>query len=221
MNNIIVDNNKLCEDNLYIYQDIKSVDVLGNSTLNINTNIKELNIIVRKNATLTVNYFSIIDKLDSKITIACEDNANVTFNHSFITKDTYNLNLLTDFLGNNAYLCENIHGINDKGTSNITADGYVKNSKNNNELLENIRLININGGKGVSIPNMLISTSKVIANHMVTISSVPSDEIFYLMAKGIDLESARNLICNGHLTKIITDDKLLIKIKEILKMEVR
>lgn len=221
MNNIIVDNNKLCDDNLYIYQDIKCVEVLGKSTININTNITKLNIIVRKDAGLVVNYFNIIDKLESKITITCEDNASVTFNHSFITKDTYNLSLITDFLGNNAYLCENIHGINDGGVSNISADGYVKNSKNDNELLENIRLININGGKGVSIPNMLISTSKVIANHMVTISSVPSDEIFYLMGKGIDLISARNLICNGHLTKIITDDKLLIKIKEILKMEVR
>ena len=88
-------------------------------------------------------------------------------------------------------------------------------------MLENIRLININGGKGVSIPNMLISTSKVIANHMVTISSVPNDEIFYLTAKGINYDDAKSLICNGHLTKIITDDKLLIKIKEILKMEVR
>lgn len=221
MNNIIVDNNKLCDDNLYIYQDIKSVEVLGTSTLNINANITDLKIIIRKGASLVVNYFNIIDKLDSKITITCEDNANVTLNHSFITKDTYNLILITDFLGNNAYLCENVHGINDNGTSNITADGYVKNSKNDNELLENIRLININGGKGVSVPNMLISTSKVIANHMVTISSVPNDEIFYLTAKGINYNDARNLICNGHLTKIITDNKLLIKIKEILKMEVR
>ena len=40
MNNIIVDNNKLCDDNLYIYQDIKSVEVLGTSTLNINANIR-------------------------------------------------------------------------------------------------------------------------------------------------------------------------------------
>ena len=188
MNNIIVDNNKLCDDNLYIYQDIKSVEVLGTSTININASITDLNIIIRKGASLIV---------------------------------TYNLSLITDFLGNNAYICENIHGINDKGTSNITADGYVKNSKNDNELLENIRLININGGKGVSIPNMLISTSKVIANHMVTISSVPNDEIFYLTAKGINYDDAKALICNGHLTKIITDDKLLIKIKEILKMEVR
>ena len=69
MNNIIVDNNKLCDDNLYIYQDIKSVEVLGTSTLNINANITDLNIIIRKGASLIVNYFNIIDKLDSKITI--------------------------------------------------------------------------------------------------------------------------------------------------------
>ena len=86
MNNIIVDNNKLCDDNLYIYQDIKSVEVLGTSTLNINANITDLNIIIRKGTSLVVNYFNIIDKLDSKITITCEDNANVTFNHSFIPK---------------------------------------------------------------------------------------------------------------------------------------
>ena len=35
MNNIIVDNNKLCDDNLYIYQDIKSVEVLGLSLIHI------------------------------------------------------------------------------------------------------------------------------------------------------------------------------------------
>ena len=43
MNNIIVDNNKLCDDNLYIYQDIKSVEVLGASTINSNANITYLN----------------------------------------------------------------------------------------------------------------------------------------------------------------------------------
>ena len=55
MNNIIVYNNKLCDDNLYIYQDIKSVEVLGTSTLNINANITDLNIIIRKGASLVVN----------------------------------------------------------------------------------------------------------------------------------------------------------------------
>ena len=37
----------------------------------------------------------------------------------------------------------------------------------------------------------------------------------------VNYDDAKALICNGHLTKIITDNKLLIKIKEILKMEVR
>ena len=44
-------------DNLYIYQDIKSVEVLGTSTLNINANITDLNIIIRIFGILSVCLF--------------------------------------------------------------------------------------------------------------------------------------------------------------------
>ena len=102
----------------------------------------------------------------------------------------------------------------------INIDGYINQDKVNNELLENARIINIGNGKTVVIPNMLIQTGKVIANHNVTISSVPSRELKYLMSKGIDNEGAKELILTEHLIKTISDIKIQTKIKELIKTEV-
>lgn len=220
-NNIVLDNIKLLKSNLYIYQkEIKSLEVLNDAQINIcSSPINNLKITVKKNAHLEINYFNIIEKAETNINIELEENAKFTLNHSFITKDEYKLNIISNFLNENSKLTINLFGINKENTV-INIDGYINKNKVNNELLENARIINIDNGKTVVIPNMLIQTGKVSANHNVTISSVPSRELKYLMSKGIDKESAKELILTGHLIKTISDLKLQTKIKELIKTEV-
>ena len=110
----------------------------------------------------------------------------------------------------------NVHGINDRGTSNIIENGYVKENKYNNNLDECIKIININEGKSLSMPNMFIDSFDVSANHNNTVSNIDPNELFYFLSKGISIEPAKKLICNGFLGSIISDRELKTRIIEYL-----
>ena len=217
VDNIILDNNNLFLEN----ENITSITSLGNSKLNLfNCNIINLNITVKENSHLVINYYSVVYDNKSIINIFIENNASIILNHSFVNYNKYDLEVLTNFNGNDGKININIHGINDKGKTNIDVNGYVNNN-NNNILDESIRLININGGSAVSNPNMYISTSKVIANHNTTIGGVRSDELFYLMSKGLNRSDSIKLICDGFLIKNISDEGLITKIKEYQSKEAK
>ena len=215
--NIKVDNIILNNESLtLINENISNLTIRGKCQLSLfNCNIININIEIEDNASLILNYFNQIDKLDSIINIKANNKSSIIFNHSFINKDNYKLLIKTDFLKEEANIKVNIHGLNDKGEAYINVDGYVKENKSNNVLDENIRIINLHNGKVISNPNMFINTSKVIANHNTTIGNVNKDELLYLQSKGLDITSAIHLICLGFLTSIIDNEELIIKIKEI------
>lgn|SRR5574344_1514171 len=216
-NKIIIDNKEYYQEEIFLEnKNISNIEVNGQVKINLLNCKLETKIIINDYSKCLINYFNLIDELNSDINIIIKDTSSLTINHSFITNKLYNFNLVSNFLAKESSININLHGINNKGTTNIKIDGIIAHNKNDNNLLENVRLININDGKGKVLPNMLISTSKVIANHNVTISDVNSDELLYLMSKGLSKEESIKLICNGHLVSIINDDKLKIQIKELI-----
>lgn len=214
VDNIILDNEELLIEN----KNIKRINANGKCTLNLfNCNIIDLEINIYDNASLIVNYFNSIDKLNSRIVVKANNKSAFILNHSFINKGNYNLNIFTDFLLEDASITVNINGINDGGKVNADVNGYVHVDKFNNVLDENMKIVNLNNGVVMSNPNMYISASKVIANHNTTVGGVRLDELFYLMSKGIDKEEATNLIIKGFLIKIIKNNKMQNKILDLIK----
>ena len=211
VDNVIMNNNKVTLHN----QTFKKIEATGVCELNLfNCNIIDLNIEISDNSSLLINYFNLINKLDTKINVNANNKSVFILNHSFVNNEKYNLEVNTFFKSEEASITVNINGINDKGTLTSSVNGYVDNEKFNNTLEENMRVINLNNGKVTSNPNMYISTSKVIANHNTTIGSVREDELLYLMSKGINKENAIKLICKGFLTRIISDEEMCKQIKK-------
>ena len=190
MNKIILDNNKNIE--LNIYED---------SICNISKEyeINTLSITLENNIKFIINHYSEIDNNELKINIIEKDNAEFIYNHSFINKGEYNLNCNIEMLGNNSKNIINIHGITDKGNTNITIDGKVNENTFDNELDEKIKMININNGESIIEPNMYINTNNVIANHSASISDIDENYLFYLNSKGINIEKSKELIIDGFL----------------------
>lgn len=207
---------KIDNDDILIEDNNINIEVTGKSKITIlNKQINSFNILIKKDSEVMIEDFRIMDKEDTSIKITIEENSILTYNHSFINNKEYNLNIITNYIGNNSKIVFNIHGINDKGISNITADGVLGNNIKN-ELLENIHIININDGKAIIIPNILVDNNEVLANHAATIGRINKEEINYLMSKGISYNLARKLILNGFLINIFKTDELIIKIKEII-----
>src|SRR5574344_2914274 len=99
-NIILLDNIKLDKENVLIEnKQIKEINVTGKSKINLfNCNIIDLKIIVNNNSSLEINYFNIIDELDTNINIDVSKESSFTLNHSFINRNTYNLNIKSNFL---------------------------------------------------------------------------------------------------------------------------
>lgn len=190
MNKIVLDKENII--NLKIEKD---------SICNIGTDykIKELNIELLDNVLFILNDYSEIDDSILKINIIQNNNSKFLYNHSFISKDKYELYINVNMIGNNSKNNINIHGISDNGYSKVIVDGLVKENTFNNELNENIKLLNINDGVSIIYPNMFINTKNVVANHSASISTINEDYLFYLMSRGINKEKSIDLILDGFL----------------------
>jgi len=217
-NKINVDSIILNNENLYIDEEnISKIIAEGVCEINLfNSNIINLDIDVKTKSTLIINYFSLIKKRESNIKINAHNKSRVVFNHSFKNLDVYNLNIMTNFLGEEASITVNLNGLNDGGKCTLDVNGYVNTNKINNVLDENMKVVNLNNGTAVSNPNMYIDTSKVIANHNTTIGGIGDEELFYLMSKGLDKDEATKLICHGFLISKLNNEELVKRVKEII-----
>ena len=181
-----------------------------------NEKYENINIIIKDNASLFIDYFNDIEKLKTKINIEIGNKSSIIFNHSYLNKNSYELNIDVNYKSELSSAVINIKGINDNGLSSINAIGKVESNNINNVLDEKIKIININNGKSICKPIMLINTSKVIANHENAIGSINEEELFYLMSKGLTKENAIKLLCKGYLLSNMHNEELKDKINEYL-----
>lgn len=190
MNKILLDNKSIVE-----------LNIIEDTICNISKeyDVKELSINLKKNVKLIINHYKEIENTSLNINIKQENNSEFEYNHSFINKGIYDLNINIILEHNECKNTINIHGISDNGLSNIIVDGKVNENTLNNELYENIKMLNINNGKSKIIPNMYINTKNVIANHAATISDINKDYLFYINQRGIKTCDAIKLIIDGFL----------------------
>ena len=192
--------------NTIILDRVTIIDIIINedSICNIDKsyNINELNVLLKDGVKFEINHYSEVDSNNLIINIRQDNNSKFIYNHSFVNKKEYNMNINIDLSSNNSKNTINIHGISDGGISNIIVNGKVSKYSHDNELLENIKLININDGKSYIHPNMFIDTKNVIANHAASISTINEDYLFYLKSKGIEEKDAKKLIINGFLDNV-------------------
>ena len=191
MNKILCNNESIID----IKCDVDSIMNIGKEY-----SIEKLNIEIKDNVKLIINHYNEIeDKINLKVNVTQNNNSEFVYNHSFMNKKNYNLNIFIDMLGNNSKNTININGISDNGISNITIDGKVFDNTIDNELSESVRMLNINEGKSNILPNMYINTKNVIANHAASVTNISENYLFYLNSKGIENDNAKDLIINGFL----------------------
>jgi len=218
MNKIIMNNNI---DNVIINHLETNLEINQDSEIIIfNQEIEDLKIKVMSDTKVVVNDFRVLNTEKTNINIVTCDNSHITYNHAFINNQNYDLDIKLDMAGNNGYVLINVHGITDGGKTRVNVDGIIGKTNYDNEFLEHIRLVNINGGIATCIPNILIANSKVVANHEATTGKLNENELEYLMSKGITRKLAEKLILDGFIVNAITNKELVVKIKEILNKEV-
>lgn len=143
---------------------------------------------------------------DSNLLINQSNNTYLDYKEIIINNDTFNYNINTILNGDNNVSKLSLRCLNEDGIVNIKANGKVVDNTANNELLEDLRGLNLNDNELIIKPDMQINSLDVVANHKVTISNVKEDELFYLESKGVSSKDAISLLKNGFILGILPDN---------------
>ena len=90
----------------------------------------------------------------------------------------------------------NNNGVNvDKNKLYFTIDGIIKEKLNNITCNQNSKIINFSEGDSKIIPNLIIDSNDIIANHSAYIGEIDEEELFYMQSRGIsDIDIANKLV---------------------------
>ncbi len=173
---------------------------------------QELEIFLEDNAMVTINFFSLKKKFNSKIITKQQNNSTLKIIESFINEADVSEEIKNYITGNNNK-CEIIIRCISKFNIHINLLSKVKSGTTNNELIQNAKAI-IEKGIIEIDPNIEVDTLDVSANHFISILNIDQDNLSYLQSKGINEENAKKLIKEGLLYNIF--DK---KITELIRKE--
>ncbi len=212
MNKIVLSGGSIDLDK---YMNEGEFTIAEDTTLNIINLHNNCNLVfkVNKGKSLVINMFDYAVDLKASLDIELDDDANFTLNSAFIVDVKYDLSINTKLYGSNIYAGVFVRGINlETGTTKITMNGIVAGETHSNEINEYVKIINKSKLSNVIIPDLIVNTNDVVANHGVTISGIDKSELFYLLSKGLDESHATKLIEDGFLLSIMND-----KVKETIK----
>lgn len=229
MNKLFIDNNINIE-NIVVDKDTElkidfntlekklSIDVLPSVYLKVfdlSKNTKN-NIVynVGSSAVIEIDKFS-IDCSDTVTININSENAKVTFNNSLIN---YQDNTYSQFINHNAKNTEskivnNALNVLDKKLE-LVVNGIVKKDSINTIFKQDNKIINLNDGNSLILPNLIVDNNDIVASHSAYIGKFDEDVVFYLMTRGLSEDDANKLLIKGFLINnmnLLEDDKNLVE----------
>ena len=188
------------ESNVYLLEINKPLDLEINIDKNNDTklvitafNNYNLKININDNANLIVNSLNIDNS--SNIEINLYNKATITYNHSVSSKiDSIN-NFKINHLESNSQSFITNNGVNlSNNKLFFEINGIVPKKLNNIICNQSSKIINFNNGNSKIIPNLVIDSNDIIANHSSYIGEIAEDELFYLLSRGINEDKIKDLI---------------------------
>ncbi len=140
-------------------------------------------------------------KGDYKINIKQYNRTNFVYKEGIDSEFASQLVIENVILGNDNKSEIVVRSVQKKAKIGLYIAAHVNKGTKNNEIVEDVKGIN-HGGKILIEPNMMINSSEVMANHFVTIGTIPSSDLFYLESKGLSQARAEQLILEGFLKEI-------------------
>ena len=204
MNKIKIENKIFLDENKTYYMNIKSFNKIGivvkenicTKLVIVGNNNYDIDIKLEENSKLVVN--SLNKDNNVNINIYLLENSYVIYNHSVLGKreSVNNFNLYHEKSNSTSILNNNgINASDNKLFFNI--NGVIPNNLTNISCSQNSKIINLNEGNSKIIPNLIINSNDVIANHSAYIGEIDDDVKFYMASRGLSLKNIQKLIYKG------------------------
>lgn len=199
MNKITVVEDKIVQDGEYIidFKKNNTIKIQGNVTIHdLNNNNSKQDIILKNDSSLSLYQVKKLDN-DYEINITLLNNTKFNYHMRVLNKDKHTLKINIDMLESNAFANIELRAINTTNNSNIDiiCTGNIKENTKDNELIENLKGLITKENDTIKIsPIMNAHTNLVTASHLVTIGSFKTEDLFYLEAKGLSENKAKEIL---------------------------
>ena len=221
MNKIQIDKDKIInlEDDEYqlVINHDCNIEFIVNKTINSKVSILvkssniNIKILLESNSSLIINQLGCDSSINYDVNI--NNNSNLYVVDSIISKvDSIN-NINLSHKGNNSEIKFYTNGINlDNKKMYYNVNGIISKDISDVYLEENSKIINIKDGDSKIIPNLIVDSKDISANHSAYIGTLDNDTLNYLMSRGIEKDKAKDLII-----KSILLSKMNLNIDEFIK----
>lgn len=188
--------------------------IMNKKVLNIINESNDLNIKVKPEETVILNYYN--DNQETlNINIEQSNDSYLIVNVASKVKQDIKVNVNSTITGNNNRLVINVRviGLENNGVYNVVAK--VHENTQDNEVVEDLKGL-LRDSQITLMPILEIDTNEVDASHFATVGSFNSEELFYLKSKGIAENKAKDLLQKNFINSLFSDDfiKLIDERKE-------
>jgi len=163
--------------------------------LKITKETKEVQIILEKDASLTVGTILEIEDINTKIQIYSKESSSLLLQLGIHAKGKNVLTIENNMEENN---CKNTIKVRMVGEENshttLKTVGSIKKNTFENEFTEDIKYLSEKTSFIECLPELLVSSKNTTANHFLSIGTIKEEDLFFLEAKGIEKEKAKSLI---------------------------
>jgi len=176
--------------------DIIVSDGISSKLIIIGNNDYDLDIKLGKKANLIVN--SLNKNNSVNVNVLLLEQSKINYNHSVLASvDSIN-NFKVKHVDNSSISNLNNNGINKNDNKLFfNIDGIIP--KNLHDIIcnQSSKIINYSNGDSKVIPNLIIDSNDIIANHAAYIGEINEEELFYMKSRGINELDIKKLIYRG------------------------
>lgn len=215
MNKIVVDRKEfILEETEVLLTDVIDEEIVLQVAGNVKCGVLNLphtsniTIYLRENASLLLEFFVHLKDISNQITIYSENQSKLNLHYACTYEGKNQLVIYNHVNASETETNILVRSVEKDGSFEIKAEGCIYENTNSNVYLEDIKALTNNNHSVKIMPNLLVKTNSVIANHNATISNVQEQELFYLESKGISKDKSIELIKSGFLKGILKIDEV-------------
>lgn len=173
--------------------DITIDENISSKLVIIGNNDYDINIKLASNSSLTVNSLNKNNSVNVEVSLS--EKANITYNHSVLAENDSINNFNIKHLANSSISNINNYGINKNDNKLFfNIDGIIPKNLKDIVCNQSSKIINFKDGNSKIIPNLIIDSNDIIANHAAYIGEISEEELFYMKSRGISDIDIKKLI---------------------------
>ncbi len=162
----------------------------------------DCNIYIASNCFLKTRSLLDLENVHGNITFYSDSFSNLDLKWAVVFSGKNDLGVVNVLKGEKIKSDIVIHATGN-GLASIKTLGDILKEARDSVFKEEVRILSLNNQDIRCLPQLIVKTNDVVANHNVTVRNFTVDELFYMALKGISLDSSKKLLMDGFLNSIL------------------